>query len=64
MFILDQTTLTHNLINMVISLGDHCSADFALARLYHVETFGHSAISLDEVAKSEVDLLHIKGHWH
>ncbi len=64
MFILDQTTLTHHLLNVVVPLGDHCSADFALARLYHVETFGQSAMSLNVVAKSEVYLLHIQGHWH
>jgi hypothetical protein len=64
MLILDQTTLTHHLLNVVVPLGDHCSADLALARLYHVETFGHCAMSLDIVAKSEGNLLHIKGHWH
>ena len=43
---------------------NHNFADLALTRFDQVKSFWDLALSLDEVSKAEVNLLHVDRQWH
>jgi hypothetical protein len=47
-----------------MALGDPCASYLALTRLDQVETIGDLSFFQYVLAKTEMQWLHVCGHWH